>query len=186
MNDSLQETLDKQLANLPREIAPPRNLWPGISSRLQYKARPARPMLFAAAAGLAGACLASALTWAVLHGRPAMPQTQVATRIATAAPAATAARAPSFDEPRNPHYVAARDDLEVDFRARLALLEPATRAKIEASLAIIRRAHADIRKALASDPASPVLEQLWQSTWHDELDLYDHVVRATQPTLTRT
>ena len=192
MNDSLQESLDRQLANLPREIAPPRNLWPGIISRLHYKARPARPMLFAAAAGLAGACLASALTWAVLHGRPAMPQTQVATReptaapTATAAPALTAARAPSFDEPRNPHYVAARDDLEVDFRARLALLEPATRAKIEGSLAVIRRAHEDIRKALAGDPASPVLEQLWQSTWHDELDLYDHVVRATQPTLTRT
>jgi hypothetical protein len=180
MNESLQESLDKQLANLSREIAPPRNLWPGISSRLHYKARPARPMLFAAAAGVAAACVASALTWAVLHGRPAMPQTQAATRISSVA------RAPSFDEPRNPHYVAARDDLEADFRARLALLEPATRAKIEASLAIIRRAHEDIRKALASDPASPVLEQLWQSTWHDELDLYDHVVRATQPTLTRT
>jgi hypothetical protein len=72
------------------------------------------------------------------------------------------------------------------FRERLALLDPATRARIEASLAIIRKAHEDIRKALASDPASPVLEQLWQSTWHDELDLYDHVVRATQPTMTRT
>jgi hypothetical protein len=66
------------------------------------------------------------------------------------------------------------------------LLDHATRAQIEASLAIIRKAHEDIRKALASDPASPVLEQLWQSTWHDELDLYDHVVRATQPTMTRT
>jgi len=95
-------------------------------------------------------------------------------------------RAPSFDDRPNASYVAARDSLEVSFRERLALLDPATRAKIEASLAVIRRAHEDIRKALANDPASPVLEQLWQSTWHDELDLYDHVVQATQPTMTRT
>jgi len=131
-------------------------------------------MLFAAAAAVAGACVASALTWAVLHGRPASPAVELA------------ARAPTFDEPRNASYVAARDSLEGSFRERLALLDPATRAKIEASLAVIRRAHEDIRKALANDPASPVLEQLWQSTWHDELDLYDHVVRATQPTMTMT
>ena len=175
MKDRLQESLDEQLANLPRDITPAANLWPGISARLSYRPRRARPMLWAAAAGIAGACLASALTWAVLHGRPESP----------AAPP-QAFRAPSFDEPRNPSYVAARDDLELNFRERLALLDPATRARIEASLAVIRRAHEEIRKALASDPASPVLEQLWQSTWHDELDLYDHVVRATQPTMTRT
>src|ERR1700691_4651295 len=110
--------------------------------------------------------------------------------LAAAAPApqvvVAAAQAPSLDEPRNASYVAARDSLELNFRQRLALLDPATRAKIEANLAIIRQAHEDIRKALASDPASPVLEQLWQSTWHDEIDLYDHVVRATQPAMTRT
>ena len=39
--------------------------------------------------------------------------------------------------------------------------------------------------ALAADPQSPVLEQLWESTWHDEYDLYDRVVQATQPHLTR-
>lgn len=174
MNCPLQKSIDEQLADLPRDVPPPRNLWPGIAGRLHRAPRRARPVVFAAAAGLIGACVASALTWAVLHGRPASPPTQLAMRAA------------AFDEPRNPSYVAARDSLELTFRERLALLDPATRAQIEASLAIIRQAHEDIRKALASDPASPVLEQLWQSTWHDELDLYDHVVRATQPTMTRT
>jgi hypothetical protein len=178
MNDSLQKFLDDQLANLPRDVPPPRNLWPGIAGRLHRSQRRARPWVYAAAAGVVGACVASALTWAVLHGRPASPATQLATRVA--------ALAPAFDEPRDPGYVAARDSLELNFRERLALLDPATRAQIEASLAVIRRAHEDIRKALSSDPASPVLEQLWQSTWHDELDLYDHVVRATQPTMART
>jgi hypothetical protein len=52
-------------------------------------------------------------------------------------------------------------------------------------LAVIQKAHEDIRKALAADPQSEVLQQLWESTWHDEFDLYDRVVQATQPTMTR-
>ena len=174
MNDPVQKSLDDELAALSLEVAPSRNLWPAIAGRLQPSARRRQPMFYAAAAGLAGACLASALTWAVLHGRAAAPVAPMAAQPAV------------FEEPRNPGYVAARAELEVSFRERVALLDPTTRAKIEASLAVIRRAHEDIRKALASDPASPVLEQLWQSTSRDEIDLYDHVVRATQPTMTRT
>jgi hypothetical protein len=168
-----QKSLDEMLAELPREIAPPRNVWRGIHHRMDRAPRRARPIAYAAAAGLACACVATALTWMMLHGHAA-PTNEAATRLT------------SFEEPMNASYVAARDELETNFRARLALLDPTTRARIEASLAVIRSAHEDIRKALAGDPGSPLLEQLWQSTWHDELDLYDHVVRATQPTMTRT
>jgi hypothetical protein len=129
-------------------------------------------MALAAAIAVAAAGLASFFTWAVLQDRSVPP----------VIPALAAA---SFEEPRDPKYVLARDTVEKTFRERLALLEPATRAKIESSLAVIRQAHEDIRKALAADPQSPVLEQLWQSTWHDEFDLYDRVVQATQPTMTR-
>ena len=174
MNDDLQRSLDEHLAALPREVAPPPTLWPVIASRLQRRAPRARSLPYAAAAAVIAACLASALTWTVLRGRatPAVPQ--------------RAAIAPTFDPLRDPHYVAARASLELTFRERLAILDPRTRTQIEASLTVIRKAHDDIQKALAGDPASPVLEQLWQSTWRDELDLYEHVVRATQPAMTRT
>lgn len=181
MTDPLQKSLDHELTSLARDIPPPRNLWPGIRRRLDERARPRRPVMLAAAACLVGACAASALTWAVLHGSIG-PHPEAG----LTAHASVRATAPTFDEPRTASYVTARDDLELNFRDRLALLDPATRTQIESSLAVIRRAHEDITRALASDPASPLLEQLWQSTWHDELDLYDHVVRATQPTLTRT
>jgi hypothetical protein len=174
MSDSLQKSLDGQLDALARDVKPARNLWPGIAARLERRPRRARPLVFAAAAGVAGACVAGALAWAVLHGRAPTPAVEVAMS------------GHSFEEPVNPRYVTARNSLELDFRERLALLDPVTRGKIEASLAVIRQAHEDIRKALANDPGSPVLEQLWQSTWHDELDLYDHVVRTTEPTMTRT
>jgi hypothetical protein len=174
MNDPLEKSLDEQLAALARDVMPARNLWPGIAARLEQRPRRARPLIFAAAAGVAGACVAGALAWAVLHGRTQTPSSEVSMS------------ARNFEEPANPRYVSARNSLELGFRERLALLDPVTRGKIEASLAVIRQAHEDIRKALASDPESPVLEQLWQSTWHDELDLYDHVVRTTEPTMTRT
>jgi hypothetical protein len=169
-----QKSLDELLAEIPREIVPPRNLWRGISRRMDRAPRRIRPMAYAAAAGLVCACVASALTWVMVRGHAVSPANEAAARL------------PNFEGPMSASYVAARGDLETNFRERLALLDPKTRAQIETSLAVIRSAHEDIRKALAADPASPLLEQLWQSTWRDELDLYEHVVRATQPTMTRT
>jgi hypothetical protein len=173
MNDRQQESLDRMIGNLPKDIVPPGNLWPGIAARLPGRTRRAPPMALAAAIAMAAAGLASFFTWAVLESRsvPRVIQTVAATS--------------SFEEPRDPKYVLAREAVEKTFRERLGLLEPATRTKIEASLAVIQKAHEDIRKALAADPQSPVLEQLWESTWHDEFDLYDRVVQATQPPMTR-
>ena len=173
MNDRQQDALDRLIAKVPQDVAPPENLWPGVAARLSSRPRHAPPMALAAAVAMAAAGLASFVTWAVLESRsvPRVIQTVAATG--------------SFDEPRDPKYVLARDSVEKTFRERLALLEPATRAKIESSLAVIKKAHEDIRKALAADPQSAVLQQLWESTWHDEFDLYDRVVQGTQPTMTR-
>ncbi len=173
MNDRQQESLDRLIASLPRDVIPPGNLWPRVAARLSSGPRRMQPMALAAAVAIAAAGLASFFTWAVLESRsvPRVIQSVAATG--------------SFEEPRDPKYVLARDSMEKTFRERLALLEPATRAKIESSLAVIQKAHEDIRKALAADPQSPVLERFWESTWHDEFDLYDRVVQATQPTMTR-
>ena len=174
MNDRHQDSLDRMIASLQKDIVPPGNLWPGIAARLPGRTRRATPMALAAVVALAAAGLASFFTWAVLESRsvPRVIQTVAATS--------------SFEEPRDPKYVLARDAVEKTFHERLGLLAPETRAKIEASLAVIKKAHEDIRKALAADPQSPVLEQLWESTGQDEFDLYDRVVQATQPTMTRT
>lgn len=168
------KTLDEMLGKLPREVAVPRNLWPAIAHRIGRRARNVRS--FGLAASVAVVCMAGALSWAVWHGRPAARITS----------AETGVRAPSFDEPNDPAYLAARLELERSFRERLATLEPHTRAKIETSLALIRRTHEEIRRALAAQPANPVLEHLLESTWHDEFDLYDDVVRGTQPNLLRS
>jgi hypothetical protein len=173
MNDPRHESLDRRIANLPRDVMPSRNLWPDIALRLKVARRRTPPMALAAGIAVAAACLASLITWAVLQNRST-----------PGVISAMAARG-AFDEPRDAKYVLARVTLEKTFRERLTLLDPATRGKIETSLAVIRQAHEDIRKALAAEPESALLEQLWESTWHDEFDLYDRVVQATQPTMTR-
>jgi hypothetical protein len=164
-------SLEQQLCELPRDVALPRNLWPDIARRIQPAQRRARRMLMAACVAGAAACLAGVFTWAVLR-KAAAPEGLL-----------MVAGAKAFAEPGDPKYIKARDSLQHSFRERLALLDPTTRAKIEASLAVIHQAHEDIRQALLADPSSPVLEELWQSTWHDELDLYDRVVATTQPSV---
>ena len=69
MKDGAQESLELKLAKLPRELAPPDNLWPAIVRKIARPPRRVAPLAFASAAAAASACLATALTWAVLHGR---------------------------------------------------------------------------------------------------------------------
>jgi hypothetical protein len=171
--DSAPTSLDERLAKLPSDIVPPRNLWPGIVREILRRPRASPALAFAAAAAVI--CFAGALAWVVLHSRSEPG----------AAGAATAHVGASLAEPRDAGYLATRAELEKIFRERLELLDPTTRAKIETSLASIRAAREDITKALAADPESPVLEQLLESAWHDEFDLYDDVVRTTEPTLAR-
>jgi hypothetical protein len=173
MKNQARESLDARLGKLPRDIVPPRYLWPSIEREIERQPLRAPQMVLAAAAAIAALMIAGAVVWAVLHGRSARP----------------VADAPSFamslDEPHDAGYLAARADVLDTFKQRLAMLDPATRAKIEANLAVIHKARDDIRKSLATDPDSPVLEQLLESAWHDEFDLYDDVIRTTQPTLAR-
>jgi hypothetical protein len=189
-------SLDEELAKLSRDVSPQRDLWPGVVRGIVREPRSAPRFAsapwMAYAATIAGLCVAAALVWVMMHGRlPISASGPVTAANPAAGGSPAAATVPpadlnaSFGEPSDPHYLAARAELERAFNQRLTQLDPATRAKIEADLASIRKARDDIRKALAAEPDSPVLEQLLASALHDELDLYDDVVRTTQPTSAR-
>jgi len=185
-------SLDDLLATIPCDVEPPARLWHDIVFGIARSQRHTRHL--ALAASVACAVLASAVIWTVLHGGPEsrarlpLVAVRTTTRGGTPGVAATPAidAAPSFAEPGDAKYLATRASLQLAFRERLALLDPATRTRIEASLAVIQRAHEDIRKALAAAPADPLLQQLFESTWHEEFDLYDHVLHATQLNVAKT
>jgi hypothetical protein len=189
MNSETLGSVDEALARLPRELTPARDLWPAIAQAMHEGAAkqrrgpgPARwpqwPMALAASLALLG--LVAALSWSVLRQQGA---TTLLARGGTAA--ATQQTMVSFDSPRDAAFVAARAALESTYEERLAMLAPATRARVQSDLEIIRRANADIRDALHRDPASPLLQQLLRSTWQQEIELYTDVSQATEPMLTR-
>ncbi|HEX4153086.1 MAG TPA: hypothetical protein VHY75_12845 [Steroidobacteraceae bacterium] len=188
MKDGTPASLDAELAKLARDVSPPRDLWPGVLSGIVRTPRAApsqhrTAIWMAYAASAAGLCLAAALAWVIVQrGAPLSAGGPTAAHFA---PKLAPGLAPSFGDPRDPKYVAARAELESTFQQRLAQLDPATRAQIEADLATIRKAREDISKALAAQPDCPVLEQLLASALHDEFDLYQNVVRTTQPSTAR-
>lgn len=174
------KSLDQQLAELPRSIEPPPDLWPQIEAAIRPARRAQSPWPLALAASVLVAAVSVTVTWKLLRAR-ALPNT------ASTAPAATQpVTAVSFALPQQAAYVEARANLERVFRQRLTLLRPDTRAKIEANLAIIRNANDGIRRALEADPASPLLLQQLQSTQRQELDLYTNVARNTEPAIGRS
>jgi hypothetical protein len=180
--NSHKPSLDERLAELSRDVAPPEALWQSIDAALTRQ-RTSRQVAYGVCAAAACALLASALTWVVLRTPPAATATRVTTPGGTLE---TPTDSQIFSEPTDPAYRTARLQLETTFRERLELLPPQTRAEIETNLAVIRQAHDNIRKALAAAPTNPVLAQLFESTWRAEFDLYDRVVRTTQPDLART
>jgi hypothetical protein len=179
MKNSQLDRLEQRLANMAREVPPSRDLWPDIASKIARRPGRYRPYVLMSAIAAAAACFAGLSTWAVMH------HLTVPANLPALAQSGGSAAEP-FVEPSDAHYIAARDSLQQTFEERLTQLDPATRAQIEASLAVIRKANTDIRQALAGQPNSPLLQQLWESTWHDEFDLYNRVVQSTQPSVTRS
>jgi hypothetical protein len=167
------ESLDQQLAALPRTVEPPRDLWPAIASATGPQPRARWPLSLAAS--VAVAALSAVLTWSLMRDRAAAPSVQVA--------APRPVTEVSFAAPDQQQYLKARESIEQLFHERLQLLRPDSRARIEANLQLIQSAAADIRKALDADPASPLLLQLLENMEQQEFDLYRSVTRNTEPAL---
>jgi hypothetical protein len=186
--------LDAALARLSLEQAPPRDLWPAIErelARAPVRATTNRP--FALAASVAALALLGALAWnmrgpygdATDAARSGTGQLAQSPGLAAPAGGAVLPASASYGPPDNAAYEAARVKLARTFEERLDLLAPATQARVRADLATIRAANADLRAALAKDPASPLLLQLLASTWRQEIDLYASVARTTSPLIQR-
>jgi hypothetical protein len=168
------EPIDRYLAALPREITPPLSVWSAVAAAI----RPARPARWpvALAASLVVAEIAVTMMWSMTHPTA---ETMMAQKAASP-PEVTAV---SFIAPDQGGYQRARTDIEKLFRERLTLLHPESRAKIEKNLKIIHDANEEIRRALEADPASPLLLQILQNTDQQEFDLYQSVVRNTEPVM---
>jgi hypothetical protein len=181
---SSDDRLDELTAALPREIAPPPDLWPAI--RAELAPRSARTVRWTAgwrlaAAGLLIAASSSILTLLAVRGAKDVAPDSTAVANADRTPPDPRTPAP----PRLPaHLVVAErgyarsiDALWRTLDERRDSLAPSTVATVERSLRIADSAIAEARSALEQDPANRVLADLFVSNYERKIDL---LRRATE------
>ena len=169
-------------ALLPREMSPPRDLWPGIAERIAaVRPRPAAPVvrrvwswspaLLAAAAAVLVALGATLLrVWP-----PATVAPEAGTGVAqeaawTTDPALLAAER---------EYERATAQLMAALEARKASMPPATVAAVENDLVTIDAALRQVRTALRQDPGNAQLSHMLASTHQKKVDVLQRVVRLS-------
>jgi len=183
------DALIARASELPQEVAPARDLWPGIAARLGEGRRAAtsRGMGWPAAlaAGFMVAAVSALLTWGLLR-EPSTPPDAGALAGGGAAPAMVVPVSYGANSALGAEQLAARDALLAEFQGRFGALAPATREAVLANLAIIQKAADEIDAALARDPASGLLNELLVGTYQQELQLYSKVVTARDGTTRRT
>jgi hypothetical protein len=168
------ERVDAALASLPRDLRPARDLWPEIESRLEPRGRRGA-WAWQAAAAIALVAVSSLITASLVRhaetpvARASAPDPQVQV--------AKAAFGPSYS--LDAEYDTARRQLAADLERRLAVLPPSARQKLEANLAEMHRAAAEINAALARQPGDPLLEELLLNTYQDELGVLASVNQLT-------
>ena len=176
-----EDPLLTKAAELPKEIEPAHDLWPGIASRLGEAPRAERESRFswpmALAAGFAVAAVSALLTWGVVRERGPAGGPQVASTQATA-PTDIVPVSYGPNSGVSAVELAARDQLVARFRETFTSLRPETRAAIVKNIAVMQTAANEIDAALAKDPASGMLKGMLVGTYKQELQLYSTVVTS--------
>ena len=182
---------------LPREIAPPADLWPAIAARIQASAdaprdvievdfgaprpsrlRPNRLWVLRIAAAVALVVASSGATLLLVRGTGGAP---LATLPAdTVRPQATTALA-AFT-PTEVEYQDAVAALYAELRATRGNLSPETIATVDANLRIIDEAIAESRAALRADPSNARIPLLLSGVYRKKVELLQHAVRLSART----
>lgn len=162
--------LVSEAARLPRGIAPPNDLWPGIAARLRSRARPASYWM----AGLAAAAaLLVAVTLAVRPSRPALT-----TSGGGATPVSTSGLPPELVTAER-EYERATAQLLAAIAARRESLPAETVKALDENLRAIDQALVDVRAAVRADPTNPHLNHLLASTHQRKVETLRRVVKLT-------
>jgi hypothetical protein len=181
LDEQMLRDLQRQTADLPREVVPPAAAWARIKAQIDMesefrtmtrarreRAIWQRPAFLAAAAVIlvAGASLSTAL---VLGRRMiAKPeQTVVAIRVGPQSNPATLAEFAAVET----DYIGTANRLSAMIENGDTELSPETVAKLRESLRIIDAAIVEARRALAADPANKALIEMLSTSYNQKIDL---------------
>lgn len=153
--------LDSRLQDLPRNIAPERDLWPSIERNIQRSQR--RLLTVAIAAGVAVISIALVLNFSL---QPATEENL----------AVIPSTGKSLDWMRQTADLQQmKAGLQPVLNQQLALLDPETRGVVMENLAIIEQARTKIASALQMHPQSAVLNNQYLQLWQQEMAVYRKV-----------
>jgi anti-sigma factor RsiW len=153
---------------LPRERTPSRDLWPGITERLETRRFGGNWTFLAAAAILV---LALAGVFLFREGRPPAPGVAA---VPVSVPAESPALAAAEED-----YSRASAALLAALQDRRSSLSTETMTSVEKNLEIIDQALAEVRDALRRDPDNPELTRMLAATHRKKVDVLQRVVKLT-------
>ncbi len=165
MNQEFDDKLMADAAKLAREIAPERDLWPGIEAAISTPRRVRQPYLAQAAAVLLLVAGSSFVTYSLMDKEPIIIERPVSAGLQTE----MASYGGQFE--LSGEYMNARKDLQMQMDRELAKLSPHSRADVEQNLAVIRDAIVQINAALEREPGNALLQDLLLKTYREELDV---------------
>lgn len=164
--------LRKRMEELPRSVAPPRDLWPEIEAQIAAKkiARGAfgRRAVMAAAAVVV---LVTSVVTAYLVGRQQASPTVVAVPVPREATSDVLAA--SFAEIGVHDYEATRHQLLDVLDGRRDELSPATMEVVLSNLRLIDQAMGEIAAALGEDPGNEILMRRLVATYRQQVNLLE-------------
>jgi len=180
--ERLLRSLLAQASALPREVVPGRDLWPELEARLRGREGAplfARPALSRWMAPLTAAAAVVVLAISAALGTRGHPRPLAPAPPGTLQTAAMGQAPPALLEAER-EYARAATDLMAALDRQKDTLSPETRAVLDANLASIDTALAQVRSALQKDPANAQLAHLLTSTHQKKLDALERVVRLNR------
>jgi hypothetical protein len=160
-----------QLRQLPREMDPARDLWPGIAARLQpAAARRTSRLAWTGGLALAASLIVAIVGWRIVSAPAAVSPGDVAT-LPTVIPAQAGS------DPAKHVVQAEARALTVEYHATLAEYRTLpVPTEIQPGLDALDASARDIRSALAAEPDSVRLLQQLQRTYARRLELTHRAV----------
>lgn len=179
MNEQNDDKLMQAASQLATEIAPERDLWPGIAEGIEAPPQRRWSPMFAQAAAVAMLMAASAgITWYMTKGENvATPEVVPADMIFERASFGNRNLGPSFQD--------ARDSLVAELEFELAKLSDEDRATIETNLTLIHTAINEMNEALEEEPDNVFLQERLLRTYREELVLLRRVGGLTRNVMLR-